>query len=173
MDTMEMNFCRRCGATLTQKNNSHYVCTNGHNLYVNAAPTVGIFFLTTDNQVLLSVRGIEPFKGSLDSFGGFVDNMETVEDAAVRELQEELGLNLDDYEPLTFLSTETGLYPYDGEKRSILGTFFWSRLKPGVQAIAADDVASIEQVPLAEIDFNKLDNGDVKAAIRKLQELFL
>jgi len=170
---MEMNFCRRCGATLTQKNDSFYICQTGHKLYVNAAPTVGIFFLTEDDHVLLSVRGIEPFKGALDSFGGFVGNMETAEDAAIRELQEELGLQSNDYEPLTFLSTETGIYPYDGEDRSLLGTFFWSRLRPGVQPKPADDVAGIEQVPLQEVNFDKLDNSEVKSALKKLQSLLV
>lgn len=168
-----MNFCRRCGSALTQKNDTHYTCETGHNIYVNAAPTVGIFFVTPDNEVLLSVRGLEPFKGKLDSFGGFVDNMETVEYAAVRELQEELGLRPDDYEPLTFLSTETGLYPYEGEERSLLGTFFWSRLKPGAKPVPADDVADIVQMPLADIDFTQVDNVDVESALKKLQKLFL
>jgi NAD+ diphosphatase len=169
---MEMNFCRRCGAALTAKSDSVYVCRNNHTLYINAAPTVGIFFITDDNQVLLSVRGIEPFKGSLDSFGGFVDDMETVEEALARELNEELGLTPDQYKTPVFLSTEAGSYPYDGEERSVLSTFFWSRLKPGVIPVPADDVAKIEQVPLDNIDLERMGNVDVRSAIPKLQKIF-
>lgn len=170
---MEMNFCRRCGAALSGTNETVFVCENGHNIYVNAAPCVGIFFVSEDNkQVLLSVRGIEPFKGALDSFGGFVDNNETVEHALERELLEELGLHTNDYEKPVFLCTETSFYPFQGEQRSILGTFFWSKLKPGVTPIAADDVASIETVTLSDIDLEKMDNDDVRNALTKLQDLF-
>ena len=168
-----MNFCRRCGSALTQQTASYYICAQNHKLYVNAAPTVAVFFLTEDNHVLLSIRGIEPFKGKLDTFGGFVDDGETVEQAAVRELQEELGLTPDQYDPLTFLSTEVAIYPFDGEDRSILGTFFWSRLKPGVTPVAADDVAEVVQLPLADIDLTQMDNVDVRTATEKLQKLFL
>jgi NAD+ diphosphatase len=170
---MEMNFCRRCGSSLTEKTKGMYQCQNNHTLYINAAPTVGVFFVTNDNQLLLSVRGIEPFKGALDSFGGFVDDQETVEDALTRELQEELGLTSDQYELPIFLSTETGLYPYDGEDRSILSTFFWSRLKPGAVPIPADDVAEIEYVSLENVDLARMDNTDVRKAVQKLQKILL
>lgn len=173
MKYMEMNFCRRCGSELTNKQNGLFVCKNGHNLFTNPAPCVGIFFLNENNEVLLSVRGIEPFKGMLDSFGGFVDDQETSEQAAERELQEELGLTPDQYEPLTFLCTEIGYYPYQGENRSLLGTFYWSRLKPGVVPAPADDVSEIATVSLHEVDLSKLDNIDVRSAIQKLQKLFV
>lgn len=173
MDRMEMNFCRRCGSTLSQQSASYYICKNNHKLYVNAVPTTGTFFLTDDNHLLLSVRGIEPLKGKLDTFGGFVENGETAERGAERELQEELGLSPDQYDPPVFLSTEVALYPFSGEDRSILGTFFWSRLKPGVTPIAADDVAGIVQIPLADIDLDEIGGSDVKAAIKKLQKLLL
>lgn len=174
MDYMEMNFCRRCGTALSSQNETVFVCENKHTIYINAAPCVGIFFLTEDTkQVLLSVRGIEPFKGALDSFGGFVDNNETVEHALERELIEELGLTSDDYHTPTFLCTETSIYPFDGEDRSILSTFFWSKLKPGASPTAADDVASIEAVTLSDIDLEKMDNADVRNAVKKLQALFV
>lgn len=169
---MEMNFCRRCGAALTKVNEGTYKCED-HLLFTNPAPCVGVFFVTEDKEVILSLRGIEPFKGMLDSFGGFVNEQETVEEAAMRELQEELGLTPEQYEPLQFISTEAGTYPYDGEDRSILGTFFWSRLKPTAVPQPADDVSEIIYVPLADIDMTKLNNIDVKKAIVKLQSIVL
>lgn len=170
---MEMNFCRRCGAALEYIDESAYRCTNQHMLFVNSAPCVGVFFVTDDKQVLLSVRGIEPYKGMLDTLGGFVEIDETFEEAAVRELQEEAGITPDQYEALQFISTETGIYPYDGEDRAILGVFFWSRLKQGVTLQPADDVSEIVQIPLAEVDLTQLDNGDVYKAIKKLQDIML
>ena len=170
---MEMNFCRRCATPLTQKSAGVYICQNQHTLYTNGVPAAGIFFLTEDNNILLSVRGIEPFKGMLDSFGGFVEDGETVEEALSRELKEELGLSPEHYDPPQFLCTEVSGYPYDGETRGILSIFFWSRLKPGATPIPADDVAEIVQVPLADVDFSQLDNADVQNAVKKLQKIIL
>ena len=168
-----MNFCRRCGAQLGYINDSTYKCTNQHMLFTNPAPCVGVFFVTDNNEILLSVRGIEPFKGMLDSLGGFVETNETFEESAVRELQEEVGITPDQYEPLQFISTETGVYPYESENRAILGVFFWSKLKPNVTLQPADDVSEIVQIPLAEVDMSRIDNSDVRKAIQKLQNILL
>lgn len=79
-----MNYCRRCGEELTTEDNVAYTCKNSHTLYANPAPCVGIFLLDQDDKVVLSVRGIEPAKGKLDSIGGFIDGNESFEEALAR-----------------------------------------------------------------------------------------
>lgn len=169
---MEMNFCRRCGAKLEEANSSVFKCSNGHTLYTNPAPASSVFLINDSQEVLLSVRGVEPYKGMLDAPGGFVDAGESLEDAAAREIQEELGLAPEHYESPHFLCSDTAVYPYQGEDRIILGTFFWARLKPGAKPIAADDVASIQFVPINNIELSLVGNQDVKDALKKLQTLF-
>ncbi len=168
-----MNFCRRCGSSLIRKDDALFICDNSHKLYTNSAPTVGVFFVTENNELLLSVRGIEPFKGGLDAFGGFVDGTESLEQAVERELQEELGLNPDQYEKPVYFVSQSAPYPFDGEVRDILSSLFWSRLKPGVVPVPADDVAAIETVPLANIDLNRVPGEDIKFAIPLLQKMFI
>ncbi len=170
---MEMNFCRRCGARLTDKSGGMFICDNNHTLFINAAPCVGIFFVTDDNQVMVSVRGIEPYKGSLDAFGGFVDENESFEEALVREVEEELGLSQEEYNPPQYLCSNTGVYPYDGEVRTIIGALFWTRLKPGTKPVASDDVAAIRYVPLKNFDLSLVGNTDSRAGIEKLQKIFV
>jgi NAD+ diphosphatase len=169
---VKFNFCRRCGAALKQINGHVYECADGHTIFANSNPTIGVFFVTPDDQVLLSVRGIEPRKGMLDSFGGFLDGEENFQTALGRELKEELGLEPIDYEPPQYLTSETGHYPYQGETLSVISSFFWSRLKPGVTPIPADDVAGIESFPIDQVDFDRLHDDDVRAGIRALQQVF-
>lgn len=169
---MEMNFCRRCAAPLTHQSGKVYKCDHNHTIFANSAPTVGIFFLTPEQEVIVSVRGIEPRKGMLDSFGGFVDDEESLEQAAVRELTEELDLQVTDYEPLQYLTSAIGHYPYESEAGTILSAFFWTRLKPGVELQPQDDVAAAETYPLHEIDLAKLHDEDIRAGMRALQTLF-
>ena len=150
---------------------SVYRCQTGHTLYGNAAPTAGIFFVTDDNKVLLSIRGIEPNKGDLDAFGGFIDEKETAEHAAIRELEEELGLTPGQYDDLQFLCTAVSNYPYEGEDRTVLSTFFYSKLKPGVTPVPADDVAGIEIVALDEIEWDRITADDIRIGLRKLKQI--
>lgn len=168
---MEMNFCRRCAAPLTHQSGKVYECASGHTMFASPVPTVGIFFLTPEQEVIVSVRGIEPRKGMLDSFGGFVDDEESLEEASVRELIEELGLQKTDYEPLQYLTSAVGHYPYQGEAYQVVSAFFWTRIKPGVQFTPQDDVAATETIPLHEVDMSQLHDEDIRVGIRALQEL--
>jgi len=168
---MEMNFCRRCGSKLTKTGEGAFICDNSHRLYSNAAPATGIFFVTDDGQVLLAVRGIEPYKGMLDAIGGFVDINESLEEAIAREVQEEIGLGPDQYETPQFLCSSPSPYPYDGEERTILGSLFWSQLKPGARPVPADDVAEIKYFPLKDVDLSLIGNTDIRIGLEKIQML--
>ncbi len=168
---MEMNFCRRCGSALTNVENHVYRCENDHVIFLNCSPTVGVFFVTSKGEVLLSERGIEPHKGMLDSFGGFLDGEETLEQAVVRELKEELGLEESDYEELRFLCSGNGHYPFKGEVLPILSSFFWTKLVGTREPVPADDVAAIRKFPLNEVDMELLHDDDIRIGIKKLQEV--
>lgn len=166
-----MNFCRRCGEALTASNDFAYKCKNDHSSYINASPTAGIFFVTDDNQVLLSRRGIEPNKGMLDSIGGFVDAGETAEDAIAREILEETELTSDQYETPQIFCTGYSLYRFENEDRPVLSTFFWSKLHPGAQPRALDDVAEIVYLPLSTVDEAELGGDDIKEGMRVLKTI--
>lgn len=169
---MDMNFCRRCGTPLAHIEKHIYKCEQGHTLFANASPTIGVFFVTDDNQVLLSVRGIEPHKGMLDSFGGFVDGAETLEHTIARELQEELGLTPGDYTPPEYLTSGVGNYPFGGEVLPILSSFYWSRLLVDTPS-PRDDVADIATYPLADVPLDQLHDQDIVAGIKALQAKLL
>ena len=168
---MELNYCRRCGAELKKKTGNAYACANGHTLFPNPAPTVGVFLFDTDGKVIMSVRGIEPNKGRLDSIGGFVDDGETFEQALEREVREETGLVPDDYSTPMYLTSAPSGYEYDGEVRSVLSCFFTATLREGAEPVASDDVASFVHLRPQDIDPDDVgDAQDVRSAIGKLLE---
>lgn len=169
---MEMNYCRRCGTALRHTGGHAYICTNNHSIYAGSTPTVGIFFVTSDKHVLMSVRGIEPHKGMLDSFGGFLDGEETFENAAIRELQEELNLKPHDYGELRYLCSGVGHYPYENETLPVISCFFWTELKTKSTLVGFDDVAVVSEVALDSIDMTLLHDDDIRVGIRKLQDIF-
>ncbi len=169
---MEMNFCRRCGSSLANVENHIYKCTKGHVIFANSSPTVGIFFVTEENNVLLSVRGIEPRKGMLDAFGGFVDGAESLEHAIERELEEELGLKKGDYTSPQYLISETGTYSYREEGLPVLSSLYWSRLLVETPE-PHDDVADIAIYHLADVPLDQLHDQDIVAGIKTLQDKLL
>ncbi len=164
-----MNFCRRCGTKLRLIKGHVYECEKGHPLYANCSPSAGVFLINEHNEVLLSVRGIEPHKGMLDAFGGFVNGEETAEVAVGRELMEELSLRVDEYTAPEFLCTSVGHVLYKGEALPLLSIFFWSRLKTSRKLSPLDDVADIHITSLDDLDMNLLHDNDVRAGIEKLK----
>jgi ADP-ribose pyrophosphatase YjhB (NUDIX family) len=173
---VEINFCRRCGSRLTPKGSGAYECENGHHVYYKGFPAVGVLLLNSKNDVLLAVRGIEPAKGALDSPGGFCNPEETFEDAAARELKEELGLEPSDYGELSYLCGAISTYPYEGEQQKNIHVIFWARLTDDTMVInPTDDVSGIQWVPLSEVDFDALAStaASERVAIKKLQQQLL
>lgn len=168
---MDMNFCRRCGAKLEHIKDHVYGCENGHPLYANSSPAAGIFLVNERDEVLLSVRGIEPRKGMLDAFGGFVNGEETAEAAIKRELIEELALQENEYTPPEFLCTSIGHVPYKGETIPLLSILFWSRLRTSRELTASDDVAGIYVTPLSTLDMSRLHDDDIREGISKLMSV--
>jgi 8-oxo-dGTP diphosphatase len=56
--------------------------------------TVDALITDADDRILLMERGTHPFKGAWVLPGGLVDPGETVEEACIREVEEELGLKV-------------------------------------------------------------------------------
>lgn len=170
---MEMNYCRRCGNELLRHNES-YICKNNHKIFGNPSPTVGVFFINGDKtKVLFAIRGIEPRKGTLDTPGGFIEPNETIEEAAKREIKEELGLEPSNYSSLQYLTSSPGDYPYQDEVHDIVSVFFISELSPKAKVTPTDDVESVQWFNFDEIPVDKIGNSDVKTATAILKKELL
>jgi len=89
-----MKYCSNCGNQVDLKpvegdNRPRFVCDHCNTIhYQNPNMVVGCLPIWKD-QVLLAKRAIEPRKGYWNVPGGYLENGETVEEGAVREVWEE------------------------------------------------------------------------------------
>ena len=86
-----------CGAALLLERDGEkhrpYCAACGRFFYRNPTPAV-CCFVSRDDELLLAQRAIEPCLGMWALPGGFIELGETSEEAAVREMQEETGLEV-------------------------------------------------------------------------------
>ena len=123
----------------------------GFEFWQNSKPAVGAFITRVVGgmpEVLLSRRGIDPYKGMWDCPGGYLDNGELPEAGLARELGEELGVSVVKLRLFTLGIDE---YPRDDvaeEARFVLSLYYRCELPPDALPSAADDVAEVRWFPL-------------------------
>lgn len=86
--------CTFCGARFTEQVNwprKCFVCYNDS--FKNSVPVVVMIVPVWGQGYLIQQRGIDPKKGGWSFPGGYIDFGEEWQEAAVRELKEEMGLN--------------------------------------------------------------------------------
>ena len=120
----------------------------------NPTLTVDII-IENDSRILLVKRKNEPFRDQLVLPGGFVNEGETVEDAAKREAREETSLGVDLIEILGVYSD-----PTRDPRGHIMSTVFIARSSQNRSlennAVEGDDAAEIEWINIEEIENKKL-----------------
>lgn len=86
-------YCSLCKGNLRKKE-TFFECTDcGWHYYNNPLPSVAIFAMNENKEILLVKRGIEPCKGKWALPSGFIESGETPEQTVLRELKEETGLH--------------------------------------------------------------------------------
>ena len=105
-----------------------------------AVTTDCVIFTYEDRQlkVLLIRRGIDPFKGFWALPGGFLNNRETAQEGAIRELREETGLIASSISELGVFSN-----PNRDPRERCISIAFYALIKPSnlISGDDADDAA--------------------------------
>ncbi len=161
-------FCPACssGNFSFRQDNSFLCDACGFEFFINAAAAVAALIEDDNGRLLFTKRAKDPMKGTLDLPGGFVDIMETAEDALRRELKEEL--NLETSEEVYFTSCPN-TYEYGGITYFTLDLAFVCRVMSFEGITADDEVEGYRFIPIDEIDLGEIG----LVSIRKIVSLYL
>ena len=111
-------------------------------------------------------RAFEPAKGKLDLPGGFVDMNETAEEALIRELKEELNIDVCNPQYLFSLPNE---YNFSGITIHTLDLFFKIEVDDDIKIKTDDDVASAQFYDLKLVNIEEIGLNSIKKAIKILK----
>ena len=120
-----MVFCPACGSDRFKVFEDAGRCceTCGYTLFSNPSSAAAVFIQDETGQVLTFRRQRKPSLGKLALPGGFLDSMETLEEAAIREAREEVGL---DVHTVRYLTSYPNQYVYRGILYYTINTYFVS-----------------------------------------------
>ena len=133
---------------------------NDKQQHKNPIPTVDTI-IQRDSQILFVKRKRDPFKEHFVFPGGFVNEGEKVEDAALSEVKEETSLSVE-------LVDILGVYsdPSRDPRGHIMSTVFIGKISDNDknEAKAGDDAGAIQWIDLEDVD-NKIFGFDHKTII--------
>jgi 8-oxo-dGTP diphosphatase len=141
---MDMQYCPKCATRLTWRETGDRprpVCPAcGFVFYFN--PVVGAGALVEkDGRVVLVRRGVEPKIGYWSLPSGYVEADELAEEAAVREMEEETGIEIDDL---------LGVYSFGGEPQTGV-LILYSAHPVGGELRAGDDAQAVQTFDPADM----------------------
>jgi 8-oxo-dGTP diphosphatase len=141
-------YCPKCGAEMVDKRIDHRerkvcpVCK--FVFYHNPVPAAGVV-IEKDNKILLVKRKYEPYKGDWSFPAGFMEYDESPEQCAIREIKEELNVDVE-------LDGLFGVYSGKDDPRThAILIMYWAKIKKG-ELKPGDDAEEIrffakEEVP--------------------------
>jgi ADP-ribose pyrophosphatase YjhB (NUDIX family) len=123
--------------------------------------------INKNGDYLLVERAVEPAKGYWDFPGGFVEENETFEENARREMKEELGIVLGE---LTYIGSITAPYLFQGVIYPTIAVIFITELLEGTTLKPDDDVASYAMFAPGKLPMDKLAFPEIKNTFKLVAE---
>ena len=160
-----IKFCPRCGYNefITLDAGRSFRCQRcGLNYYLNNSAAVACLIFDKEGRLLLCKRAVEPAIGMMDLPGGFVEPLETAEQAAIREIWEELNVEVVRLEYLTSFPNE---YVYSGLSVFTLDMAYICEIDSFKEIRAGDDISGIKYVFPKEIKMEELYSDSMRNII--------
>jgi mutator protein MutT len=163
-------FCPFCGkAGFVWDGFNCFACKNcNQKFYVNMAAAVVAVIFNSNGELLLTRRKNNPAKGFFDLPGGFVNIGETAENAVVREVKEELNIDVSELE---FIATFPNEYVFGGIEYFTEDIVFACTINDFSNISANDDINSYEFKSLNQINIDDIGLNSIKNVIKFLKTL--
>jgi mutator protein MutT len=160
-----IHYCPKCGSSeFSFREDQSFLCnTCQFHLYINSAAAVAALIVNDKGEILLTRRAFDPQKGMLDLPGGFVDIMETAENALFREIKEELNLEIEEYDYFMSYPNE---YIFGGLSVFTLDLAYICSVKNFNNIHAKDDISDYQFCKLSDIKFAEICNGSISKIIK-------
>ncbi|HSG90875.1 MAG TPA: NUDIX domain-containing protein [Pseudomonadales bacterium] len=164
-----LRHCLACGQPeLSLHGGKELRCAQcGFRYFHNVAAAVAVV-LEHEGRFLFACRAHAPAQGAWDFPGGFVDPDETLEEAACRELREELAVDLTPID-LRYLFSSHNRYPFASVAYRTADVYFGVRLRTLPALHCADDVSEARWWRLEELPDAALSFDTVRAAVARLR----
>ena len=167
--TRTFNYCPSCGSRdMVFDGVKEFTCgACSFTYFQNVAAAAGTI-LECEGKIVLIRRKQEPGKGLLDLPGGFVDPEETVEEAAKREIREELKIDVD---TLQYLGSYPNTYEFKDVRYHSCDLLFYSEIETIPTEFDETEVEELVLMDLMEIPDDELAFESIKVGLRLFRDL--
>ena len=148
-----MNYCSQCGKTVSSvipegDNRERYVCDSCKTIHYQNPNNIAGAILTWQDKVLLCKRAIQPRYGQWTLPAGFMENDETIAQAATREAMEEANARAGALKLFGVFSM-----PYISQVYLMFsGSLISGDIAPGAESLEVE-LFTRDQIPWQEIAF--------------------
>lgn len=169
LPSVVLQFCPFCGSKnfIWDNVNAHTCLDCGNKLYTNAAGATIALIHNKNKELLFTIRKYQPAKGLLDLPGGFINVGETAENGVIREVKEELNLNVTS---LKYFTSLPNTYQYKGLTYFTIDMVFICEVESLLPLQANDDVAHYCFMPVHKVNLNDIGLHSVRMLVQQLQE---
>lgn len=136
-------YCPRCATEVVHSHERVECPACGFVAHSNSEPTACALVTDDDRRLLLVRRARDPYGGTWDLPGGFLEEAEHPLDALRRELLEETGLEV---EPVEFVGAWLDDYGTGSDAPTTLNLYWTARIVGG-EAVAGDDASELRWFP--------------------------
>lgn len=166
-NTHIFRFCPACGSgSLFPSGPKSFACSDcTFSFFINCA-AAAMALIVKDDALLVTVRKFDPDRGKLDLPGGFAEPGEGIEETLIRELREELNLEVNS---MDYFCSVFNAYPFGKVTYPVTDMAFVCRVDDFSGLTPGDDVENIRFIRIPELDPEDFGLASAPQVIRKFK----